>query len=116
MRTFAVRILGSRIMPMLLTLPLNGRPGYAFRVMSRSEHAKSHGSRILNFYANLRGANTRIEDHANVADPTFERATGIRVQGDVRRVAEPHMGHVILVHVANNPHRRDVRNRERARR
>src|ERR1035438_3026117 len=34
MRTLAVRMFGSRIMPMLLTLPLNGRSGYAFRVSS----------------------------------------------------------------------------------
>src|SRR6202043_2197707 len=33
-RTFAVRILGSRIAPMLLMRPENARPGYALTVIS----------------------------------------------------------------------------------
>src|SRR6266481_8032096 len=40
-RTLAVRILGSRIEPRLLTLPLNTRPGYALRMISAESRSRT---------------------------------------------------------------------------
>ena len=67
------------------------------------EHAQPHHSGILNFDANLGGADVGIEDRADVADPALEHAIGIGIQADLRGIAQPDIGQVILIHVADHP-------------
>src|SRR5271157_37847 len=77
------------------------------------EHAQPQNSGIPNFNSNFGCANIRIEDGTNVADRSLEYVIGIRVWADLRGVANPDMGEVVLVHVADNPDGRKVRNCER---
>ena len=79
------------------------------------EHAQPHDSGILHFNSNLGGADIGIENRANVADLPLEHAIGIGIQADLRRIAEPDVGQVVLVHVADNPDGRQIGNRERVR-
>ena len=67
------------------------------------EHAQPHDSRILNFDPNLGRADVGIENRADVAHPSLEHAIGIGIQADLRGIAEPDAGQVVLVHVADNP-------------
>ena len=78
------------------------------------EHAEPHHSGILHFDAHLGSANAGIENSANIADLALERPIGIGIQGDLRGIAEPDVRQVILVHVADDPDRRDIGNRKRA--
>src|SRR5208283_5116299 len=78
-----------------------------------NEHAQAEDSGILNFNSNLGRANIWIEDGANVADRSLEYVIGIRIWADFRGIAEPDMGQVVLIHVADNPNGRKVRNCER---
>src|ERR1019366_7414565 len=62
------------------------------------EHSQSHDSGILDFHSDL--GRTKIR---------------IRIQADLRGIAEFDSGQVVLVHVADNPNRREIGNREGAR-
>src|ERR1019366_3706908 len=79
------------------------------------EHSQSHDSGILDFHSDLGRTNIRIERGADVAYPSLEHAIRIRIQADLRGIAEPDSGQVVLVHVADNPNRREIGNREGAR-
>ena len=68
------------------------------------EHTHPHRSRILNFYPNLPRANIWVEDGKEVANPAFQYATGIRIQGNVRGIADLNReAKCVLIHVANYP-------------
>src|SRR5579863_3917380 len=77
------------------------------------KHAEAHDSGILYLDANLSGAERRIKNRANVTDLSPEHAVGISIQGDLRGIPELDTSQVVLVHVANNPNRREIRYGER---
>src|SRR5208283_5852750 len=65
------------------------------------EHADPQHSWILDFDANLGGANARVEDRANVADRSLEHPLGIGIQDDLCGVPQPDIRQVVLVNVAD---------------
>src|SRR5580658_2931052 len=80
------------------------------------EHAWAHESGIANFNANLGGANGWVENRADVADRALDNLIRVSVQLNVGRLAEPHVGEIILINVAENPYVGQIGNRERVRR
>lgn len=80
------------------------------------KHAQPHEPGILNFHANFGCSDGRIENGADVANPPAERPVGIGIEHDLRSIAKLYSGEVILINIADNPGRLEVRDRERVRR
>ena len=76
------------------------------------EHPEPHETGILHFQPDLRRANVRVHDRQNVADSPLQNPARISDQMDVRVLADMHLRHVVLIHVANDPDVRDVGNRK----
>ena len=67
---------------------------------------------ILNFEADLGGANIRIHDGTNTGDPAFQNPIGISVQMNIRILSDVHRRKIVLIHIADDPHLGRIGNRE----
>ena len=79
------------------------------------KHPKAQQSWILHFQADFRGAEIGVKNLPDVTDSAFQNLVGIGVQMNVGIIAEMNLRESILVHVADDPNMRQVRNGERVR-
>ncbi len=86
--------------------------GLAAAELGLDEHAEPHHPGILNFDANLGGTNIGIEDGSDIADSSLENDIGVGVEANLGILAERDESQIVLIHVAHDPHTRQIGNGE----
>src|SRR5207248_1296234 len=61
-----------------------------------NEHTKPYHSRIVNFYADLDGANIGVEDSSDITDASLKNSSGVCVQANLSLLVEGHYGQIVL--------------------
>ncbi len=78
----------------------------------RYEHPEAQETRILDFQTYLGGSKSGVQDLTDIDDPAFQHQIRIRVQTDIRGLAQMDLRQIVLIDIADDPDVRHVGDRE----